>query len=137
MRTDAIISRLDRVRQTGSASWIACCPAHADKSPSMTIREVEDRVLIHCFAGCPVEAILRALGMTFADLYPEPLPTTFRPLRKPFPAADVLEAISDELGVLSVVAADLRRGKELTPDVASRLAVAQSRISEARRLANG
>lgn len=39
----------------------ACCPAHADSKPSMSISERDGRLLVHCFAGCPQEAVLEAL----------------------------------------------------------------------------
>jgi len=59
MLADKIITRLDGVKSTGQDRWIAKCPSHEDKSPSLTIREVDDRLLIHCFAGCePYEIVL-------------------------------------------------------------------------------
>lgn len=42
-----LIDRLQKVRRTGQGRWIACCPAHNDKSPSLAVRELADeRVLI-------------------------------------------------------------------------------------------
>lgn len=37
------------------------CPAHADRDPSLSVKETPDRVLIHCFGGCPQEVVLDAL----------------------------------------------------------------------------
>jgi hypothetical protein len=46
--------------------WLAKCPAHDDRGPSLSICERDGKVLVHCFAGCSqrevVEA-LRALGL--------------------------------------------------------------------------
>jgi hypothetical protein len=54
--------------------WIAKCPAHADRAPSLTISSGrEGRVLLHCFAGCPVEAILLHAGMSMGHLFSERL----------------------------------------------------------------
>lgn len=39
----------------------ACCPAHDDKTPSLSIAEDDGRVLWHCFAGCAQDAVLAAL----------------------------------------------------------------------------
>lgn len=39
------------------------CPAHADRRPSLSVRPGRTRLLLHCFAGCTPEAILRALAM--------------------------------------------------------------------------
>jgi putative DNA primase/helicase len=34
-------------------NWLVRCPAHGDRSPSLSIRKGrEGRVLVHCFAGC-------------------------------------------------------------------------------------
>ena len=58
------IAHLDGVRQTGKGRWVARCPSHADKSPSLAISQ-GDRVpiLLHCFAGCRFEEILAAVGL--------------------------------------------------------------------------
>lgn len=42
--------------------WIACCPAHDDKNPSLSLRDGEDgALLVHCFAGCEAKVVLAAL----------------------------------------------------------------------------
>jgi hypothetical protein len=64
-----ILSRLDGVRPVGDAKWIARCPAHEDRSPSLSIRQVEDRLLIHDHAGCEPAAIVAALGLSLGDLF--------------------------------------------------------------------
>lgn len=37
------------------------CPAHDDRTPSLSVRPGRTRLLLHCFAGCDAPAILRAL----------------------------------------------------------------------------
>ena len=52
---------------------MALCPAHDDKSHSLSIlyREADDRVLLHCFAqDCSAESILKAVGLAWRDIYP-------------------------------------------------------------------
>lgn len=72
MAVETLLARLDHIRKTGRAQWVACCPAHDDHGPSLSIAETADgRVLMHCFAGCSPLAVLEALGLTFADLFPE------------------------------------------------------------------
>jgi hypothetical protein len=39
------------------------CPAHADRTPSLSVRPGRSRLLFHCFAGCAAEDILRALAL--------------------------------------------------------------------------
>jgi hypothetical protein len=49
----------------------ARCPAHDDRSPSLSVAEgVDGRTLIYCHAGCPPERIVAALGLSWADLFP-------------------------------------------------------------------
>ena len=50
---------------------MALCPAHEDNDPSLSISEGEDkRILVHCHAGCSVEAICNALGIEVKELFP-------------------------------------------------------------------
>ena len=70
---DLILSKLNRAKKAGPESWMACCPAHEDKTPSLSISAGDDgRVLLNCFAGCGVEAVLAALGLELSDLYVTP-----------------------------------------------------------------
>ena len=41
--------------------WIARCPAHQDRTPSLRITERDGKLLVHCFAGCPQGAVIDAL----------------------------------------------------------------------------
>jgi len=69
---ERVLPRLQRVREVGPGRWIACCPAHNDRSPSLAIREAEGgKVLLRCWAGCPTAEVLAVLGLTWQDLFPE------------------------------------------------------------------
>lgn len=37
------------------------CPAHADRTPSLSVRVGRQAVLVHCFAGCTNDAVMEAL----------------------------------------------------------------------------
>ena len=69
MNTNHILSKLEKVRPSGKGAWMACCPAHNDRNPSMRIADKGDRILLHCYAGCAPQSILAALGMTYSDLF--------------------------------------------------------------------
>lgn len=45
----------------GKGKWRACCPAHDDKIPSMSITEINGKTLVHCFAGCTQREVIDAL----------------------------------------------------------------------------
>ena len=73
MSADVLLGRLDKVRAAGAGRWMAACPGHNDKSPSLSLRELADgRVLVHCFAGCDASDVLAAVGLTLGDLFPSP-----------------------------------------------------------------
>ena len=133
MSAEQLLSRLEGVRRTGPGRWVARCPAHPDRHPSLAIRELDDgRVLVHDFAGCAIESVLSAAGLTFADLYPRgAIAHACKRERHPFSAVDVLRAIAFEATLVSIAAADLSRGRPLTEHDRVRLQVAYARISAA------
>jgi CHC2 zinc finger len=56
-------------RRRGKDRWMALCPAHDDRNPSLSIRKARGKVLVHCFAGCSTEAVLDALRLSWGDLF--------------------------------------------------------------------
>jgi hypothetical protein len=65
-----LVARLPGARRTPKG-WEARCPAHDDKTASLSVGEGADgRVLLKCFAGCTFNAIVSALGVRPADLFP-------------------------------------------------------------------
>ncbi|GAA6732704.1 hypothetical protein YIM73518_24680 [Thermus brockianus] len=73
-----------RARPAGRGRWTGYCPAHEDRTPSLSIALGHDgRILLHCFAGCAPEAVLDALGLEWKDLFPEGEfdPSRVRPVR--------------------------------------------------------
>ena len=61
--------------------WMARCPAHDDRTPSLSIRQGDDRVLIHCFAGCSQQAVIAALAAR--HLWSSDVPRVTRPIQRP------------------------------------------------------
>jgi len=47
--------------QKKGAYWMACCPAHEDRNPSLSISEVDGKTLFKCHAGCSQEKVIDAL----------------------------------------------------------------------------
>ncbi len=68
--TAEIIAKALGGRKAGAA-WMARCPAHDDRAPSLAITDARDgKVLVHCHAGCDqrdVIAALRACGVWDMD----------------------------------------------------------------------
>jgi len=135
MSLDTILSRLDKVHKTGPNTYRSRCPGHDSKGLTLSIRGEDDgRVLLKCFAGCDFEAVLGAIGVGLDEAFPPKPIDHAAPIRKPFPAADVLAGLEEEALVVQIAAADLANGK---PVNRARLALASDRIAMARELANG
>ncbi len=56
----AVATALGGARQAGG-SWIARCPAHDDRHPSLSLKDGDRFLLWHCHAGCPQDAVRAAL----------------------------------------------------------------------------
>jgi hypothetical protein len=83
---------LDRLRSQGSGprsqgkGYSCRCPAHEDRSPSLSIGPGDDgRVLVHCQAGCTLDAALAALVLEPRDLFHDDA-TDSAPRSSPRPA---------------------------------------------------
>jgi hypothetical protein len=64
------------LRKTGAQSWIARCPSHDDQKASLTVGQGEQgKALLKCQAGCDIENIVSALGLTLGDLFPDKHPS--------------------------------------------------------------
>lgn len=138
MKLDIFLSRLKKVRKNGK-DYIACCPAHDDRSPSLTIAEKDDgRILLHCFAGCAADEVVGAVGLELKDLMPEtPLYHRKRPDRVPFNPYDVMSAVRDDMTVALVIAKDMQRGVAPTDVQSMLLAKLTGRMTMAIQLAGG
>lgn len=65
-----ILAAFPAIRQVGNGGrYIAKCPAHKDDTPSLSLRVTEDKVLVHCFAGCDTQRILSSVGLSYSDLF--------------------------------------------------------------------
>lgn len=154
MTAEAIADQFN-ARRVGLSRWMARCPGHSDREPSLSIREGRDgRTLLNCFAGCTPTAVLKAAGLHLSDLFPGPPPSPAE-MRK---AAQVraarssaaqarrqaartartryrkLQAVCDSLGAkLALLADDVPDGDELTRlfhSTLSRLREAEQAVSE-------
>jgi hypothetical protein len=137
MSLEALLSRLQKVKGKGN-SFVACCPAHQDKSPSLAIRQADERILLHCFAGCSVDDIVSAVGMELSDLFQDGQKWhRQKPVKHAFYASDLLKIINREALIVTIAAIDMANGKKLGDADGARLRVAAQRIEEAVRYSNG
>src|SRR5262249_20725167 len=67
---DMLLPRLIGVSEVVPGQWSACCPAHSDGKPSLSIRETGDfTLLVYCHAGCDIDDVMGAVGLTTGSLY--------------------------------------------------------------------
>jgi len=128
---DNTLSRLDKVRQRQPHQYSARCPAHADKGPSLSVRESpEGSVLLHCFAGCEVADIVAAMGLELHDLFPPKDKPTRTPKRiaKLLTSGQALELLAAESLLVAVAIGNYFHGVTLTQKDLDRLTTAAGRI---------
>lgn len=131
---EILMNQLEQVKRTGKGRFIARCPSHGDKHPSLAIREKDDGViLLHCFAGCDVGSVVGALGMDLSDLYPKNEFSNRKTEKRPFNASDLLILASWESLLASIIACDIYKGKLNDKD---RLLVAAGRLQNIAEAAN-
>ena len=136
MNCQALLDRLDAVRQRGDGRWSARCPAHGDKTPSLSIRELDDgRILLHCFAGCDIEAVTAALNIQLCALFPERLGHAMHGIKRQrlITPVQALEIINADALFIAVTACDLARQAIVPEHIKDKLLLAASRINLALR----
>jgi hypothetical protein len=68
MNVEGILARLRGVKRSKDG-YTALCPSHDDQRNSLSIKPTTDRILLNCFAGCPIEQICIHLGIEMNDLF--------------------------------------------------------------------
>ncbi len=72
MIIDVLLERLDGVKRTGKGKYISRCPAHNDKTPSLSVNVIPDgRILIHCHTGCAPGDVMNSVGLSLSNLFPD------------------------------------------------------------------
>src|SRR3546814_1570609 len=74
---ETLEARARKTVEALSGTWsrsrgMCCCPAHADRTPSLSITLGKRAILVHCFAGCTNEAVMQGmakLGVRISDLF--------------------------------------------------------------------
>lgn len=134
MTLDSFLAQLEHVTPRGNGRYAARCPAHIDRSPSLSISEGDKGLLLRCFAGCTVAEISAALGLTVGDLFFDRgrlAPLGHRPAPTPPRVDRLARAFQFELGAL-----DLRVRAEKIIEAGKTLDVARLSDDERDRAMN-
>lgn len=70
MRIEEVITRFDNVVEVARGTeYKATCPCHNDKKQSLYIGKGDKgNIVIHCFADCPTDDVLNAVGLRYSDI---------------------------------------------------------------------
>jgi len=140
MPFDEVVARVRAAKETQPASGLVramtcICPAHDDSRPSLLVSETDDnRVLMHCRAGCTFDEVRLNLGLEPIDLIPEHLrharhDGNRRAHAGPrFSAWQVLQAIALDVIIVVIAASQIRREGWLDDVDFDALAHAEARI---------
>lgn len=135
---EAVLQRLAKYQERGNGQYIAPCPAHDDRSPSLSIREAEDgKVLLQCFAGCALEEICGALGLEVSDLFPRTEIHHTPPRRVRMALTDAFHCLQYEATVVAIAADMLAAGETLRAEDHERLRAAARKLNEVNRAVYG
>ncbi|MFC2032480.1 hypothetical protein ACFLUS_03845 [Chloroflexota bacterium] len=69
MTTADFLALLKGVKRNGNNGWLALCPGHNDREPSLSIKEADGKILVKCFSGCELADILKSLSLEPKDLF--------------------------------------------------------------------
>lgn len=130
---EKLLSRLEHVKKTAPGKWIALCPAHDDKRPSLSVRELDNgTLLIKCWSGCGGVDVVEAAGLAARDLFPQSNENR-RPLRsgERWIPRDALAGVAHEAWIVVLAGERLMSGNPLTRDELDRIATAAGRIRAA------
>ena len=128
---DLVLQGLEKVRRRQPGQWSARCPAHGDRTASLSVREAPSgAVLMKCFAGCAIEKIADSLGLQLSDLFPPRERSGREPQRIAgvLTAGQALEILGVEITFAAVAAAGMARGRTLTESDHQRLISCAARV---------
>lgn len=69
MQINEILTKFENVKQMKPNSYQCKCPAHDDRKASLTITQGNNKILLHCHAGCKVNDILSKINLKMSDMY--------------------------------------------------------------------
>ncbi|SJK83747.1 uncharacterized protein HELO_1665A [Halomonas elongata DSM 2581] len=131
----ALLDRLDKVKQTRSDAWQACCPAHDDRRPSLNVRLSGDgTILLKCWSGCGAADVVSAVGLDLKDLFPRRERDTWSKPVSPsqrWVPRDVIASLAHEALIAATGAEEAANGTIHTAEDRQRLMVAAGRLRTA------
>lgn len=128
---DLIIERLDKCRKSGHMSYMACCPAHKDKSPSLRITQRDGKILLHCLSGCSPDDILAAINLRWSDLFDDESQAAYNAAINQKTRMPRFDPLDHERTIVMLAKSDIESGKTISLEDCSRVILALERLEAA------
>ena len=140
-RVEAVLQRLEGVKIEGKG-YRALCPACGGKARKLAIAAGDDgRTLIHCFGCNDTRAVLNAIGLRWADIYPfRAWPNNPEEKRKALHLMrevgwrSALNVLDYEATIVCIACGQMLSGNTFSYEDFDRLLLASARIAKAREV---
>ena len=134
-----LLALLEGVEEKRPGQWVAKCPAHDDRNPSLSIKETDAlTVLIKCWAGCDVADVMEAVGLSLSALFdnppPERTPISEYARSHSHAATAALKSICESALIIAIAGENLDAGIPLTEEDRNSICLAVEKIQLARSL---
>ena len=113
MQIQQFLGRLNNVKKGKGANWTARCPAHQDRTNSLSIGKGDKGIVTWCHAGCNTADIVKAVGLELHDLFADEktslsvIPPTTRARVHTTAKGQEKAALSEKPPALSVVSSQI------------------------------
>jgi len=121
----------DSVRARGNGKWTAKCPAHDDRTPSLSISvDPNGTVGVKCWVGCTFEAIADSLSLKASDFFADKIkaPFTFGAKMDYF-TGEAIKALYDEILFIHIACNDIVSGRGIKKSDLARTEKAMGRLN--------
>lgn len=72
MHLDQFLTHFKGAKPGSNGNTMVICPAHDDSTPSLSITEKNNTILMRCMAGCPTKLVVEKAGLKMVDLMNHP-----------------------------------------------------------------
>lgn len=113
-----ILSYLSKVKRVGDGKYMASCPCHTDKTPSLSIKiDTDQTILMHCFScGANGVEICAAIGIDQTSLFPPGDGNYRRQDAIGFSSRQLVHSLGDDLVRLLVIANEIKNVNGISED---------------------
>tara|TARA_R110000787_G_scaffold93444_6_gene195717 strand:- start:1064 stop:1477 length:414 start_codon:yes stop_codon:yes gene_type:complete len=125
-----ILARFSKVYKSGDDEYQCLCPSHDDRNASLGLKFKEDKMILNCFAGCSMQDILDAIGLSWGDVMPDSKPNEYKHEKMRFNPYAVIKASKQDILFIAVCSAHVAAGNALEKNDREKLFQITERLRE-------